>query len=86
LSLRRDWGYGGFAGDIQGTFTMKVEGPDDLVSVDFYIDDQLIGTDTEPPWRLRFVTDDYPLGVHELRAVGRPHGRGRDPGFQHGDA
>ncbi len=70
LSLRRDWGYSGFAGDIQGTFTMKVEGPEDLVSVDFYIDDQRIGVDTEPPWRLRFVTDDYPLGMHELRAVG----------------
>lgn len=70
LSLRRDWGYGGFGGDIQGTFTFRVEGPDDLVSVDFFIDEQRVGTATEPPWRYQFQTDNYDLGVHKLYAVG----------------
>ena len=71
LSLRRDWGYGGFGGQIQGRFTFKVDGPDDLTEVTFYIDDQAVGIDTEAPWGYQFQTDDYDLGVHELHAVGQ---------------
>jgi len=70
LQLTRDWGYGGFNGDIQGTFSMKVSGPDNLVSVKFYIDDTMIGEDAEAPFALQFVTDNYPAGVHAMRAVG----------------
>jgi hypothetical protein len=71
LSLRRDWGYGGFGGQIQGRFTFKVDGPDNLTEVTFYIDDQAVGTDTEAPWGYQFQTDDYDLGVHDLYAVGQ---------------
>ena len=39
LSLSRDWGYGGFGGDIQGTFSFHAKGPADLARVEFYIDD-----------------------------------------------
>jgi hypothetical protein len=70
LSLSRDWGYGGFNNDIQGTFSMKVTGPDDLARVEFYIDDTPIGEATTTPFRLQFVTDDYPLGAHTLWAKG----------------
>ncbi len=70
LRLSRTWGYGGPNGDIQGTFTFKAEGPPDLTAVEFYIDDTLVGRVTESPWRLRFVTDDYPLGRHRLYAIG----------------
>ena len=45
LSLSRDWGYGGFGGDIQGTFSFHAKGPADLARVEFYIDDQIIGED-----------------------------------------
>jgi DNA-directed RNA polymerase subunit RPC12/RpoP len=70
LSLSRDWGYGGFGGDIQGTFSFHARGPVNLSRVEFYIDDQKIGEDAAAPFDLQFVTDNYPLGAHEMYAVG----------------
>lgn len=70
LRLSRDFGYGGFGGDIQGTFSLRVTGPADLARVEFYIDDTKIGEASAVPFRLQFKTDDYPLGTHSLRAVG----------------
>jgi hypothetical protein len=70
LSLSRDWGYGGFSGEIQGTFTMKVTGPNHLARVQFFIDRTLIGEVDQPPFKLQFVTDNYPPGLHELFAIG----------------
>ncbi len=70
LSLRRDWGYGGPAGRIEGLFSMHVEAPPEVVRVQFFVDDRLIGEDTEPPFRYRFRTGDYPLGPHRLTAFG----------------
>lgn len=69
LSLSRDFGTG-LASGIQGTFSYRVSGPDDLVSVSFYMDDQLIGEDSEAPFRLQFKTDNYAVGVHTLYATG----------------
>jgi hypothetical protein len=74
LKMSRDWGYGGFHGDIQGLFTMKVTGPADLAKVSFYIDDTVIGEATKAPFNLQFNTDNYPLGVHKLYAVGTSTG------------
>lgn len=70
LSLSRDWGYGGLNGDIQGTFSMHIEGPADLVKVQFYIDDQVIGEDTTAPFTYQFLTDNYTVGTHVLTALG----------------
>jgi DNA-directed RNA polymerase subunit RPC12/RpoP len=70
LSLSRDFGYGGFNDDIQGTFSLHASGPSTLVRVDFYIDDTQIGEVTHPPFALQFVTDNYPLGAHTLSAIG----------------
>jgi len=72
LSLRmsRDWGYGGFNGEIQGLFSMRVTGPSDLAGVDYFIDDTKIGKISEAPFNLQFSTDDYPLGSHKLYAIG----------------
>ena len=70
LSLRRDWGYGGFGGDIQGTFSFHARGPSSILRVEFYIDEMMIGEDSEAPFDLQFVTDNYPLGEHALYAVG----------------
>ncbi|MCA9959348.1 MAG: hypothetical protein KC413_16265 [Anaerolineales bacterium] len=69
LNLRRDFGYGSGA-NMQGTFSFRVEGPDNLDRVAFFIDDTEIGSDNEPPFRLQFKTDNYALGVHTLSAVG----------------
>ena len=70
LSLSRDFGYGGFNGDIQGTFSVKASGPASLDRVQFFLDETLLGEDTEAPYAIQFVTDNYPTGAHVLSAVG----------------
>jgi hypothetical protein len=69
LFVRRNFGYGG-GSQIQGSFRMEAEGPADLASVTFKIDGQVVGTDTEAPWRVDFVTDNYALGWHAITAEG----------------
>ncbi len=68
LRLRRNFGYGG-SGEIQGLFSMIAEGSA-VTRVVFYIDDQVIGEDQEAPFQVQFSTDNYPLGMHSLRATG----------------
>ena len=70
LRLSRTIGYSSGSGDIQGNFKLRASGPDDLVKVSFYLDDQLMRDVTQAPFELAFVTDGYPLGVHRLSAVG----------------
>jgi len=70
LSLSRDFGYGGFNGDIQGTFSVKAKGPTNLERVQFFLDETLLGEDTEAPFAIQFVTDNYPTGAHIFSAVG----------------
>lgn len=69
ITLTRDWGYGG-GRDIQGLFSLKASGPENLTRVEFYIDDTLLLADAEPPFRVQFNTDNYPLGEHALYAIG----------------
>src|SRR5690606_9954169 len=69
LRLSRDFGYGSGI-EAQGRFSYRVEGPDDLVRVEFYMDDTLIGTDEEAPFRLQFDTGQYELGLHRMSAIG----------------
>lgn len=69
LGLSRDFGTG-LATGIQGTFSYRVSGPDNLATVSFYMDDQLIGQDSEAPFRLQFKTDNYAVGMHTLYATG----------------
>lgn len=69
LQLRRDWGFGA-GGQVQGKFSLRVNGPDDIVKVEFIIDDEVVSTSTESPFRYQFNTDDFPPGVHTLTAVG----------------
>jgi len=70
IRLSKDWGFSSGTGKIQGTFTIKATGPDDLARVVFYIDDQVLGEATESPFNLRFNTDNYALGAHTLLATG----------------
>ena len=70
LKLSRDFGYSSGTGDIQGLFSMKVTGPENLVRVEFYIDELMIGEATSAPYRIQFTTDDYPGGVHTMYAIG----------------
>lgn len=70
LSLWRDFGYASGTGDIQGTFSLRVNNPENLVKVVFLIDGNIVAEDTEAPFRYQFNTGAYPVGVHTLSAVG----------------
>lgn len=70
LTLHRDFGYSDGRGSIQDKFSIIAEGPNTLTKVIFYIDDQAIGEVSQPPFRLKFDTDDYPLGNHTISAIG----------------
>jgi hypothetical protein len=63
-------GYSG-GSQIRGSFRMEVTGPDNLTSVTFKVDDKEVGTVTTPPFKINFNTSDYPLGWHDLSAVGQ---------------
>jgi len=69
LSLNRDFG-AGFGMEIQGRFSMRVAGPDDLVRVLFFIDETQVAEQTTPPFRYQFSTGNFAPGPHVLRAVG----------------
>lgn len=69
LSMRRDFGYGGF-GEVQGAMSLRVSGPEELTRVVFFIDCQEMGEATSPPWQLAFHTDSYAEGTHTLSATG----------------
>ena len=71
LHLSRDFGYSSGAGKIQGTFTVSAIGTADLTLVSFYLDGQLMGEAGQLPFKLRFNTDNYPLGDHTIYATGQ---------------
>lgn len=70
LSINRDFGYGGFDNKIEGLFTLNAESRLDLVSVDFFIDDELIASVDEIPFRIQFSTNSFAPGEHQLYAIG----------------
>jgi hypothetical protein len=70
LSLSRDFGYSSGTGRVQGTFSMKVIGPEDLERVIFLVDGRSIGEASAPPFRLQFHTGSFALGQHTLSATG----------------
>ncbi len=70
VDFTRDWGYGGFAGEIQGRFSLRVSGPANLVEVRYMMDESLMATITEPPFNFQFETDTYPPGAHTLTVIG----------------
>jgi hypothetical protein len=69
LSLSRDFGYGG-GNRIQGTFSLRASGSDDLVRVEFLIDGEVVSTDEEAPYRYQFNTASYEVGSHTFSARG----------------
>lgn len=42
LSINRDFGYGGFDSKIEGLFSLHANGPENLVNVEFFIDETSI--------------------------------------------
>jgi hypothetical protein len=70
LSVSRTRGYSGSNNDIQGHFTFSVRGPEDLQSVQFLLDGEIVLEKSEPPFQFKLNTDDYENGVHTVRALG----------------
>lgn len=70
FGMRRVFGYGG-GSEIQGVFDLRVAGPEDLVSVEYFIDGASIAAVTTAPFSYRITTDDYSLGEHTLYALGQ---------------
>ena len=68
IHLRRDFGFG-FGSQIRGTFTVSLVGDEQAVQeVTFLIDDQVMTTVKEAPFKYRFNTDDYGYGIHAIWA------------------
>ncbi len=71
LGLSRTFGYGGFDGKIQGAFKLKIKSDhDDLIQVDFLIDEEIVNSTTKSPFEYSFNTADYPEGQHTFMATG----------------
>lgn len=74
LKLSRNVGYSSSLGSqyrrIQGSFTVRVQGPENLDRVEFYLGEQLLGHDNEAPFALQIHTDSYPEGVNHFSALG----------------
>ncbi len=69
LRLNRAFGYG-LAGQMQGTFSYIVNGPEDLTRVEFILDGEAIGVDSSAPFQFQFDTAEYASGTHKLAAIG----------------
>ncbi|MBN1667950.1 MAG: hypothetical protein JW862_12720, partial [Anaerolineales bacterium] len=69
LRLSRDFGYGGGL-QIQGTFSFRIANPENFVRVEFLIDEEVVATATQEPFRYQFSTDLYEPGLHTLAAIG----------------
>lgn len=70
IRLTRDFGYGGFDNRIEGRFSMRAGDADGFVRVDFYIDDELIGSRVEAPFNLQFHTENFDEGARTMYAIG----------------
>jgi hypothetical protein len=70
LNMSRTFGYSSGGGDIQGVFSLRASGPEDLERVVFFLDDQVLAEVTAAPFNHSFTTDDYPIGQHTITAVG----------------
>lgn len=70
ISLRIDRNFGFSLGDrIQGTFTLGVEGRDDVARVTFLLDGETLAVVTQSPFHHVIQTGDFPLGRHVFSAV-----------------
>ena len=69
IEFHRDFGYSA-GGEIQGAFSLTAVGPDGLARVDYYLDEQLLGSASQAPFKISFNTGNFTLGRHTFVAVG----------------
>ena len=69
LRVLRIFGYR-LGNTLQGRIGLRVDGPEDLVRVAFYLDDEVIFEDGEAPYEYDFSTGEFSPGEHTLQAIG----------------
>jgi DNA-directed RNA polymerase subunit RPC12/RpoP len=69
LRVLRIFGYR-LGNTLQGRIGLRVDGPQDLVQVAFYLDDEVIFEDDEAPYQYDFSTGEFSPGEHTLQAIG----------------
>ncbi|MCW4010362.1 MAG: Ig-like domain-containing protein [Candidatus Bathyarchaeota archaeon] len=69
LKLHKDFGYSSFGNDAQGNWTVHATVSEDTMRVEFYLDDSLELNDTAEPFAWSYNTDNYPNGLHTIKAV-----------------
>ncbi|MBN2390657.1 MAG: hypothetical protein JXR84_08040 [Anaerolineae bacterium] len=69
ISVNKQFGYN-MGSQIQGTFKIRVRGPEDLATVTFLLDGETLGEATTAPFELSFKTGEYAAGWHEIAATG----------------
>lgn len=68
VSVNRNIGFSS-GSQIRGDFTISLSGPvENVASVTFLLDGQEMTTVVAEPFRYRFMTQDYPDGIHEFSA------------------
>lgn len=70
IFVSKQFGYN-MGSQIQGTFKIRVRGPEDLAVVTFLLDGETLGEATAAPFEVSFKTDEYAPGWHEITAVGK---------------
>jgi hypothetical protein len=73
ISVSKQFGYN-MGSQIQGTFKIRVRGPEDLATVTFLLDGETLGEATTAPFELSFETGEYAPGWHEIAATGMTSG------------
>ena len=69
LRLTRDWGFA-MGSNVEGRFSYRVTAPDNVVRVEYLMDDAVIAESTATPYRYQFNTEDFPDGSHTMQAIG----------------
>lgn len=68
VRVRKEFGYG-WANEIQGRFSISLDGDETIVQqATFFIDDQILGTVSDAPFKYQFQTEDFEPGSHRLSA------------------
>ena len=73
ISVSKQFGYN-LGSQIQGTFRIRVRGPEDLAVVMFLFDDEPLGEATAEPFDFTLKTGDYAPGWHTITAIGTTTG------------
>ncbi|MCW4004403.1 MAG: hypothetical protein NWE95_10880 [Candidatus Bathyarchaeota archaeon] len=68
LSFYKDNGYG-MGNDINGLWTINTNVSEDVVYLEFYLDDALQLNDTSAPFSWQFDTNNYELGLRMIKVV-----------------